>query len=237
MHTISIINCKNDFIWITGFLILVTFHFAKNQDTTQHNTFNGDLLRNYIQLQAFVHQLHEEIQAQRGALSSVQAQLDLQNDLVGFTVCPSTPDTNLTLNTRIIFDRTITNIGNAYNPSTGSFICPRHGLYQFTIAVYCFINDTGLVDLMKGNEGKWGNESYKGSGKGRRRIYKGKWRKHCHSRMFRKRGNLVKDRTIKWSSTHEPIVPANYFFWYGHSLSRMIVWPNIRSRNYWTWQA
>ena len=138
--------------WITGFFISVTFHFAKTQDTTQENTLNGNLSNNYIQLQAFVHQLHEKIQVLDSALSTVQAQLDVLNDVVGFTAYPSSQTTSLTPNTRIIFDKTITNIGNAYNPSNGSFICPRHGLYQFTIAVWCDIHDTGQIDLLKGDE-------------------------------------------------------------------------------------
>ena len=97
-------------------------------------------------------QLHDEILAFRGVLYSVQTQLDLLNDFVGFTACPSTTYIDITQNTRIIFSRTITNIGHAYNPSNGSFICPRHGLYLSTIAVWCNQNDIGRIDLIKGDD-------------------------------------------------------------------------------------
>lgn len=38
-------------------------------------------------------------------------------------------------NSDIVFDRIVTNVGSAYNPSTGRFTAPITGVYQFNVII------------------------------------------------------------------------------------------------------
>ena len=38
-------------------------------------------------------------------------------------------------NTDVVFDRIVTNVGNAYNPETGKFVAPADGVYQFNVVI------------------------------------------------------------------------------------------------------
>ncbi len=51
---------------------------------------------------------------------------------VGFSATLSS-NTDMELDETLIFDNVLTNYGNAYNSSTGSFIAPMHGLYEFSL--------------------------------------------------------------------------------------------------------
>jgi hypothetical protein len=55
--------------------------------------------------------------------------------VVGFTALVNKPLANLTVNQVIKFDHAITNVGGAYVPRTGQFICPLNGLYQFAASI------------------------------------------------------------------------------------------------------
>jgi hypothetical protein len=55
---------------------------------------------------------------------------------VAFTVGISTPDlTHLGEHHTIVFDKPITNIGNAYSHTTGIFHAPLKGIYVFTLTL------------------------------------------------------------------------------------------------------
>jgi len=38
-------------------------------------------------------------------------------------------------NTDVVFDRVVTNVGDAYNPETGKFVAPADGVYQFNVVI------------------------------------------------------------------------------------------------------
>ncbi|XP_056016644.1 collagen alpha-1(X) chain-like [Ostrea edulis] len=56
---------------------------------------------------------------------------------VAFTAYVSTRETELSKDHTIKFDSIVTNIGNHYNPFSGIFIAPQHGVYVFTWNLYC----------------------------------------------------------------------------------------------------
>merc|ERR1712226_550005 len=60
---------------------------------------------------------------------------------VGFMATASADEHNLHLNQEIIYDRVITNIGNAYDPTTGHFHCSISGTYLFNFNVMAAESD------------------------------------------------------------------------------------------------
>ena len=61
------------------------------------------------------------------------------------------------MNTKVVYDKVLINVGNAYNPQTGEFTCPKAGVYVFTWSMlsdsdnrYCnaFIYRNGVKSLM-----------------------------------------------------------------------------------------
>ncbi|KAK3096172.1 hypothetical protein FSP39_024016 [Pinctada imbricata] len=51
--------------------------------------------------------------------------------IVAFSAYPTKAIQSISANTKIIFGSTRTNIGNAYNPTTGVFTAPIDGVYAF----------------------------------------------------------------------------------------------------------
>ena len=52
----------------------------------------------------------------------------------------------------IKFDDVLTNVGNAYNPTSGKFVTPYNGSYLFTLVIMNQkLNDPVRVALMLGN--------------------------------------------------------------------------------------
>ena len=94
----------------------------------------------------------KEIHTLKSVLYTLQTQLI--DDFVAFTAFPNdtSPSTYLNLNQRLIFNGLITNIGNAYNPISGSFVCRRHGIYQFSLSLWSKAGNDAKVELVKGNE-------------------------------------------------------------------------------------
>ena len=43
---------------------------------------------------------------------------------------------NYTYSDRIVFEDVLTNVGDHYNPTTGVFVCPVDGIYQFSLSVF-----------------------------------------------------------------------------------------------------
>ncbi|XP_062573391.1 complement C1q tumor necrosis factor-related protein 2-like [Saccostrea cucullata] len=64
-------------------------------------------------------------------------------DGVAFSVYVSKEDTDIAKDQSIKFDSIVSNIGNHYNPLSGIFIAPQHGIYVFKWNLYCHTN--GLI--------------------------------------------------------------------------------------------
>ena len=91
-----------------------------------------------------------------GVLQAEIAQLreliSRKTEFVSFTANPSVPDLRVLDGERIIFDATLNNIGQAYTPSNGSFVCPRHGIYLFNLNLWVKEGTTASVVLYKENQ-------------------------------------------------------------------------------------
>ncbi|XP_060593399.1 complement C1q-like protein 3 [Ruditapes philippinarum] len=73
---------------------------------------------------------HLEVKLTANAAQSVEARRQLNDPTVAFTAVISPSDVkNLQPGQTLIFDRTITNMGNAYDISTGIFTAPIRGVY------------------------------------------------------------------------------------------------------------
>ncbi|XP_062578971.1 complement C1q-like protein 3 [Saccostrea cucullata] len=75
--------------------------------------------------------------AQKRLLTGIQTTSSPFLDVVAFSSYISTYETHLTEDHTIKFDKIVTNIGNHYNPHSGLFTAPQHGVYVFTWTLYC----------------------------------------------------------------------------------------------------
>ena len=55
-------------------------------------------------------------------------------------------------NQPIVFDRVVTNVGNAYNPHLGAFTAPASGIYVFSVSLLSFPGHATHYQLMKNND-------------------------------------------------------------------------------------
>ncbi|XP_061196448.1 uncharacterized protein LOC133204726 [Saccostrea echinata] len=75
--------------------------------------------------------------AQKRLLTGIQPTSSPFPDVVAFSSYVSTHETHLTEDHTIKFDKIVTNIGNHYNPHSGLFTAPQHGVYVFSWNLYC----------------------------------------------------------------------------------------------------
>jgi len=55
-------------------------------------------------------------------------------------------------NQPIVFDRVVTNVGNAYNPHVGLFSAPASGIYVFSVTLLNYLGHTTRYQLQKNND-------------------------------------------------------------------------------------
>jgi len=55
-------------------------------------------------------------------------------------------------NQPIVFDRVVTNVGNAYNPHVGSFTAPVSGIYVFSVSLLSMPGHITYCQWVKNNE-------------------------------------------------------------------------------------
>ena len=77
---------------------------------------------------------------------------DDDNAYVAFTAI-ATNARDYTAGNVVIFDKSITNIGNHYNSDTSNFICPFDGIYSFSVSIYAGNGrDDMNIHLMRNDE-------------------------------------------------------------------------------------
>ncbi|KAH3730427.1 complement C1q tumor necrosis factor-related protein 3-like [Dreissena polymorpha] len=66
-----------------------------------------------------------------------------------FTACVQGFDTNFGNHQTIIFEKVITNVGNAYNPNNGEFTAPISGVYAFHVSLMVFYQSETYFQIVK----------------------------------------------------------------------------------------
>ena len=89
---------------------------------------------------------------QQTEIINLRELINRKTEYVSFTANPSVSDLTTVNGERIIFNLTLNNIGQAYNPENGSFVCPRHGIYLFILNLYVKEGITTSVALYKDNQ-------------------------------------------------------------------------------------
>jgi hypothetical protein len=82
---------------------------------------------------------------------------------VAFTASVSSSDTSWSSGT-LVFPVVITNVGDAYNPSTGKFTAPTNGNYVFFVNVQSYNTQTIYVDIVLNGSTKVRTMAYNGGG-------------------------------------------------------------------------
>ncbi|XP_041670540.1 uncharacterized protein LOC121527591 [Cheilinus undulatus] len=106
-----------------------------------------------------------EVQLQNLSIEDLQKETEAK---VAFSVALTGPVGPFNTDTHLKYDRILTNVGNAYNPTSGTFTAPIRGVYYFrftafeyrkthTFGVYIYHNDQQLMangehNVYEGNE-------------------------------------------------------------------------------------
>ncbi|XP_056318614.1 cerebellin 11 [Danio aesculapii] len=96
-----------------------------------------------------------ELQEQKSLVQDLRKQIK-ESPKVAFTVSMSETESAsrgpYTTETKLIFDKVLTNVGDAYNPATGVFTAPVKGVYYFRYSGSAFsTHDMGL-SIFKGTK-------------------------------------------------------------------------------------
>ena len=73
---------------------------------------------------------------------------------IGFLVAMTTPETTVPEGQTVIWESHLSNIGDAFQPETGEFLCPANGLYHFTVTATTANHDGSRAELVIMHNGK-----------------------------------------------------------------------------------
>ncbi|XP_026878658.2 cerebellin 11 [Electrophorus electricus] len=95
-----------------------------------------------------------ELVKQKALVQNLQQQIT-ESPKVAFTASMTSEEDlhrgPFTSEKKLIFDKVLTNIGDAYNPKTGVFIAPVKGIYYFRYSGYAFTLHNMGLSIFKGN--------------------------------------------------------------------------------------
>ncbi|XP_060082099.1 complement C1q tumor necrosis factor-related protein 5-like, partial [Ylistrum balloti] len=129
-------------LFVFGLLTLLSFASCNQLDLIQRL---DDLENEWRQAEAVVSQQASEIQSLTaqlrtreisvGQLKHSISRRQATDQIYGFTARLSQKIAHLNTQQAIVFDQVLTNVGAAYEPSTGIFVCPYSGLYEFAATI------------------------------------------------------------------------------------------------------
>ncbi|ROL46311.1 Complement C1q-like protein 4 [Anabarilius grahami] len=94
-----------------------------------------------------------ELEEQKSLIQDLQKQIK-ESSRVAFTASMSATESTsrgpFSTETKLIFDKVLTNVGNAYNPVTGVFTAPVKGVYYFRYSGSAFASHDMGLSIFKG---------------------------------------------------------------------------------------
>ncbi|TRY79058.1 hypothetical protein DNTS_033307 [Danionella cerebrum] len=109
----------------------------------------------FIGLKSDLNEAKHELQQQKSLIQDLKKQIK-ENPQIAFTASMSASESTsrgpFTSETKLIFDKVLTNIGEAYDPITGVFTAPVRGVYYFRFTGSAFSSHDLGLSIFKGQK-------------------------------------------------------------------------------------